>query len=107
MSGFFGAALDVINVGITDFADNIRASGAPAVNLEWRPPGDGDANVASALAVLINHPSVEAANQTAFARYRDAQPVLESVATAGAAVPGLGERTLAVHSRADGDLPTR
>ncbi|MDH3714363.1 MAG: DUF1116 domain-containing protein [Gammaproteobacteria bacterium] len=97
MSGFFGADLEVINVGIPAFADNIRASGAPAVNLEWRPPGDGDPDVARALATLINRESVEAGNQTAFARYRGAQPVLEGVAAAGETVPGMGERTI-LHS---------
>jgi hypothetical protein len=97
MSGLFGAELEVINVGIPDFADNIRASGASAVNLDWRPPGEGDPEVAAAVATLVNHEAVEAGNQTAFARYREAQPVLEGVAIAGGTVPGMGERTI-LHS---------
>jgi hypothetical protein len=97
MSGFFGSALEVINVGLPSFGDNIRAAGATAVNLEWRPPGEGNPEVAAAVAALINHETIEAANQTAFARYSAAQPVLEGVASAGESVPGMGEHTI-LHS---------
>ena len=97
MNGFFGSALEVINVGLPSFGDNIRAAGAAAVNLEWRPPGDGDEDVARALALMINHETVEVSNHIAFGRYRAAQPVLEGVGIAGETVPGMGDRTI-LHS---------
>ena len=39
MSALFGESLEVINVGVAGFADNIRDSGAPVVPVDWRPPG--------------------------------------------------------------------
>ena len=39
MTGLFTQELNVANVGLPDFADNIRAAGGSAVQLDWRPPG--------------------------------------------------------------------
>jgi len=97
MSRLFGEPLEVVNVGLASFADTIRATGTPVVDLDWRPPGEGDAADARTLAGLVNHPGVEAANETAFARYLAAQPVLEGVGVARETVPGMGERTI-LHS---------
>ena len=84
----------MINVGIAEFAESVNAAGGDAVPVDWRPPGAGDPAVARSLAQLINRPEVEEANGVAFQRYLDAQPVLEGIAPAGEAVPGLTGRTL-------------
>ena len=31
-----------INVGLSTFADALRAQGAPVVEVDWRPPAGGD-----------------------------------------------------------------
>ena len=82
----------VINAGIGSFADAVRGAGGEALNLDWRPPAEGDAALGDALSGLINHPAVEQANETAFARYLASQPVLEGVLPAGEAIPGIGDR---------------
>lgn len=93
----FGDDFQVVNVGLPAFAEAIRAAGGTAVQVEWTPPGEGDPEVARKLAGLINHPTIEAANQQAFAAYQASQPVLEGLGVAGAVVPGMGERTI-LHS---------
>ena len=89
--------LQVVNVGLPAFAEAIRTAGGAAMQVDWAPPGQGDPQVARALAGLIRHPAVEAANQQAFAAYQSAQPALEGIGPARVAVPQMGERTI-LHS---------
>jgi hypothetical protein len=65
----FDAGLTVVNVGLQGFADNIVAAGGRCVALAWQPPAQGDRDAGWALAGLLGHARVEAANATAFARF--------------------------------------
>lgn len=87
----------VLNVGLAAFAEAIALAGGKVSAIEWAPPADGDRAVGRALARLVNHPAVEAANGKAFAAYLAAQPVLDGVAIAGEAIPALRQR-LILHS---------
>ncbi len=97
MTHLFGEPLEVVNVGLASFADNIRDSGGSATQVDWRPPGDGDAALARSLAELVGSADVEAANRVAFERYLGARPVLTGVGRAGDAIPGMSDRTI-LHS---------
>lgn len=90
----FEQQLQVVNVGLSSFADSIRQTGGTALNLEWRPPAEGNRELGMRLAALVNETRVEAANAEAYKRFLEAQPVLVSVRPAGEAIRGLGERTL-------------
>jgi hypothetical protein len=94
MSPLFGRPLAVINAGLASFAEPIASCGAMVTQLDWSPPGDGGPDLARALARLVGRPSLAAANAQAFAAYDGARPVLEGVAAAGEAIPGLGGRTI-------------
>jgi hypothetical protein len=95
MTELFSGELNVANVGLPDFADNIRAAGGGAVQLAWRPPCGGDADAGMRLARLLGDPRIEAANATALARYLEAQPVLVDVLLAREAIAALdGERRI-------------
>jgi FdrA protein len=48
----FSEPLQVINIGIEGFAEDLRAAGVEVVQLDWRPPTGGDARLASLLASL-------------------------------------------------------
>jgi hypothetical protein len=87
----------VVNVGLSSFADSIQVAGGEAIQLDWRPPAEGDATTGRLLARLVGDPVVEAANETAFDRYRSARPVLAGVGTALGAIPGMADRML-LHS---------
>ena len=95
----FKETLIVINVGLKGFGEDIVAAGGDCVALEWQPPAQGDRQGAWALAEIVNHPLVEAANTTALARFIAANPVLTGVATARDVLPGMaGGRRLIVHA---------
>ena len=76
----FKPTLQVINVGLKAFGDNVVAAGGQNVTLDWQPPAQGDRAGGWALAELLNHPLVEAANAKALSRFIAANPVLIGVA---------------------------
>jgi hypothetical protein len=90
----FEQDLQVINVGLSSFADAIQQTGGKSLQLDWRPPASGNREAGMSLAALVNDPKVEAANRTAHERFLSAQPVLVGVDSARNAIPNLGERTL-------------
>lgn len=94
MIGLFSENLEIVNVGLTSFGDNIRQAGGAACDLEWRPPASGDPEIGWKLATLINHPLVEAANEKAYQAHLSSQPVLEGVGMAGEELPDFGGRMI-------------
>ncbi len=90
----FGKDLRVLNVGLSSFADSIRAAGGAATQIEWTPPAAGNAEAGRALARLTNDPHVEAANRTAFEAYLASQPVLEGIGLARRSIPGFSRRMI-------------
>ena len=90
----FEQDLQVINIGLSSFADSIQQAGGRATHLDWRPPAAGDRETGTRLAALVNQPQVESANRTAYERFLAAQPMLVGIQPAGEAIPQLGERTL-------------
>lgn len=91
----FEQSLSVLNVGLESFAETLEQTGHAVTHLDWRPPGGGRREVAEALAVLADNPTVEAANATAFERYLAAQPILIGVGkSALGTLPGMQDKML-------------
>src|SRR5262249_46662676 len=86
-----------LNVGLSSFAEAVSHAGGSVTQIEWPPPAAGDDVVGRALAHLVNHPVVEAANRKAFDAYLAAQPRLEGVGVACKVMPSLRQRLL-LHS---------
>ncbi len=80
-------ALSAVNVGVESFAATLAGQGVAALQLDWRPPADGDAAVGWALARLAGDRAdpdcagslIDAANALAARRMIEAQPVLVDV----------------------------
>ena len=94
MNSLFGQPLSVLNVGLASFADAIAQRGGAATTVTWSPPANGDAKAGAALARLLNHPKVEAANTQAAERYLAAQPRIAGIGVAREALPGMSERMI-------------
>ncbi|MBV8989704.1 MAG: DUF1116 domain-containing protein [Solirubrobacterales bacterium] len=88
-----------VNVGLASFGEAVQAQGAAAVDVEWRPPADGDRDVLRALERLWGPHAklISAANEDAVGRIESATPRAVAIEPARDVVPGLGERTL-IHS---------
>ena len=81
--------LNISNVGLRTFSENIQASGGSSTHVDWQPPAGGDREIGSKLADLVNHERIEAANHEAFARYLAANPVLVGVGVAREDLPDM------------------
>src|SRR3982750_1145911 len=89
----------VVNVGLKGFADDVVAAGGRCVSLDWQPPAQGDREGGWALAAVLAHPRIAAANVDALARFIPASPVPIDAATARDVLPGMaGGRRLIVHA---------
>ncbi|MFD7155867.1 DUF1116 domain-containing protein [Kribbella sp. NPDC059898] len=100
MSGIeelFAADLEVVNVGLQMFADDITAQGAAVTTLDWTPPGGGKADVVAALNALEDQElaaKIEAANAEAVERITSSQPMLAGFGKALDVVPGMTPTTI-------------
>jgi hypothetical protein len=94
LNDLFRQDLQVINVGLSSFAETITQADGIVVHAEWKPPAYGSQTVGWELANLINLPRVEQANQVALDRLLSAQPVLQSVEPACTVIPNMGERMI-------------
>ena len=88
--------VEVVTLGLPLFADAIRDQGRPVVHVDWRPPADGEPALVAALSRLYGKPAaaIDAANAEVARRLDEGTPMLVAIETAGAAVPGMGERTI-------------
>jgi hypothetical protein len=91
--------VEAVNLGLEQFADALRSQGAPVVQVDWRPPAGGDAEMLSVLTTLWGRhgSAVEAANRHAVAVIEGCAPRVVTVAPAGSVIAGLGDGVL-LHS---------
>ena len=89
-------AVGTVNVGLSTFADALRAQGAPVVEVDWRPPGGGDPRVLELLTELwgTHGDRIAAGNADAIDRIEGSAPRALTVAPAGDVVPDLRDGLL-------------
>jgi hypothetical protein len=85
-----------VNVGLSAFAEAVRAQGAEAADVDWRPPADGDPAALRALEALWGRHGarVAAANREVVERIEASTPLAVGVATARDVLAPLRERAL-------------
>ncbi|MEO8922064.1 MAG: DUF1116 domain-containing protein [Caldimonas sp.] len=91
------AGVHAINVGVALFRDDIVAQGGSAVQVNWRPPGGGNAAVIAALDVLDDAAiaaRIATANQEAVRRIITSHPVLVGFGRAIDVVPRMTRTTI-------------
>lgn len=100
---FFADGLRAVNIGVAGFADPIRAHDAACLQLDWRPPAEGDRALGLLVARLEDDPDdpvgalTARANKEAARRIVEGRPVLVDVRPAIEVIPGMAPRTL-LHS---------
>ncbi len=90
-------AVDVVNVGIEFFKDDIVKQGSRAIQVDWRPPGGGDAKIIALLDYLAEDSraeKIDAANKQAAERIISSHPVLVGFGKAIDVVPGMTKTTI-------------
>ena len=91
--------VNVVNVGLGLFADAVAQQGRPVVQVDWRIPGGGDAEVVAALRRTFGpHAEViDRANAEVFARLDRGAPQLVDVQSARDVIPVLAEGMVLLH----------
>ncbi|MGE7903403.1 DUF1116 domain-containing protein [Peribacillus sp. NPDC094092] len=93
----FNSKLNVINVGIESFKDDLLKQNANVTHLEWFPPGGGKSEIIAALDKLedpVMAEKIEVANKEAVERIIQSQPVLIGFDQAINVVPGMTKKTI-------------
>jgi len=85
----------VVNIGLSGFARDLAANGAPVVHVEWKPPAKPE--FLAALQTLSSA-AVEEANRKALERILAAEPVLVAVERAGKLIPQLDGEKMLLHA---------
>jgi len=90
----FGSELEVINVGLAGFADELRRCGARAVQVEWRPTAGGDPAALAALDACLGpdgevRADIAAATRRSVERLTAARPTVVGIGRALDVVPGM------------------
>lgn len=93
----FQEKLQVLNVGLSSFAESITRAGGSVLPIEWAPPAQGHQRIGRELAGLVNLFAVETANRKAFDLYQSSQPVLRGIGVAKQVLPDMGDRMI-LHS---------
>jgi Protein of unknown function (DUF1116) len=88
--------VSVVNVGLPMFEEALRAQETPVLDVDWRIPAGGDAELVRALTRLYGPAAaaVDEANRETIRRLDEAAPALVGVESAGHVVPGMTERTV-------------
>lgn len=97
INDLFNNKLDVINVGLEIFKDDILKQNANAVQVEWSPPGGGKPEIIEALDRLSSPDlaeKIEKANKEAVERIINSHPVLVGYDQAINVVPGMTAKTI-------------
>ncbi len=82
----FSTSLQVTNIGVETFYNTLQDQRVASVQVDWRPPAGGDPMLAVLLQQL-DQPHIQAANQEAFQRINQAEPVLIDVKYAKDVLP--------------------
>jgi len=93
----FNQPLNVINVGLAMFSDDLKKQHVPVTHLDWTPPGQGNVAVIAALDQIASPhlaDKIAAANQLALERIIQSHPVLVGYDQAINVVPGMMRHTI-------------
>lgn len=88
----FTQSIAVANIGIETFEEALNHQKANFVHVDWRPPAGGNVELAEILQRLDDE-RVDAANQEAFQRINDGEPMLVDVVY-GNELPGMTKNTI-------------
>ncbi len=95
IAALFTTELRVVNLGLASFAAALRDTGTPVIDVDWRPPAGGDAELIRVLDDLdAQADRIERANAEAIERLLSAEPRIAGIGIARDVVPGMADRTI-------------
>jgi hypothetical protein len=93
LNKLFRSKLQLVNIGLETFNDTLISQKIPSIHLEWKPPAQGNAELATILSSL-NFKKIDEANQIALDRINQAEPVLTDIKYAKDVIPDMDRFTI-------------
>lgn len=93
ISALFSQELKPIAMGAQRFSEDMLAQQTPCLQLDWRPPAGGNAQLLQALA-KVGQDKIDAANQKAMDAFLSATPHLVDYQLAKDVIPGMTPTTI-------------
>jgi len=96
----FQTDLHVVNLGLSSFAETLRDSRVPVIDVDWRPPAGGDPELIRIIDNLKSdngktwNSQVAAANAIAIEQLLEAEPHIIGIGIAKDVIPGMTDRTI-------------
>lgn len=93
----FKQKLKVVNIGLTSFKASLDKAGFEAIQVDWRPPAEGDEEAIEALSkceLIEEKLNIEKANKEALNRLLSAKTRLVGMGKAVDVVPGMKKNTI-------------
>src|SRR5262245_66473344 len=102
-SELLSSPIQVVNIGLEGFANDLRRAGVPAAHVEWSPPRRSGLPI-GLLSELALIEAIDVANRSAIERMREADPVLIGVQPAGDVIAGIEDHMI-LHAGPPVDWP--
>ena len=91
----FKSDLNVINLGLESFAENLREQGTRALHVDWKPPAGGDSRLVQLLdSIERSDVDIAGANEEAVRRILAGKPTLVGIGRAAEDVPGMHKKLI-------------
>jgi len=96
----FQTDLHVVNLGLSSFAETLRDSRVPVIDVDWRPPAGGDSELIRIIDDLKSDDGqswtsqVTGANAIAIERLLSAEPHVIGIGIAKDVIPGMTDQTI-------------
>jgi hypothetical protein len=90
LNDLFGKPVSVVNVGLESMAQAIEAQGLPAVQVDWKPPANGQPR----LHLTDSGINIDDANAEAVGRIKAGRPTLVGMGIAKDVIPGYHDRLI-------------
>ena len=96
----FQTDLHVVNLGLSSFAETLKDSRVPVIDVDWRPPAGGDRELIRIIDDLKSdngktwNSQVAAANAIAIEQLLEAEPHIIGIGIAKDVIPGMTDRTI-------------
>ncbi|ALC89229.1 hypothetical protein AM500_05085 [Bacillus sp. FJAT-18017] len=90
----FTQPLKVVNIGTSKFKEDLDLQRVESIQVDWQPPAGGKIELVNALDQLANREEIDAANEEAVRRIKDAHPILIDIDQAINVIPGMHARKI-------------
>jgi len=100
IAALFQSDLRVVNLGLSSFAETLRACGVPVTDVDWRPPAGGDPELIRLIDNLKDDngqswiSEVASANAAAVEKLLSAEPHIIGIGVAKDVIPGMTADTI-------------